>query len=336
MAEPTLNIESEEFTNLLAEALRAGPASPQWHQAVGILGAHGSEGDQYKLLCAARERLESGKEYRSVRAGPGFGKKVMEGIGAQGQRRRGPSTLSLIVGAAVLTILIVLAAFIYRVLPGVSQQQKIKQLTEGTYYTHDVQAARFESVIPEGWQTLGELQVKVRDKELRLEPAGNPAATAPAVLAGGLVCTTPLAADGVYSISAVFRFNHTADETGTVRLFISDEPITSGHPSGEHELVCQVKSGEVRVALPGKSVCPEFDQVADLREVAVRILINRDLAVVDGPRTRTDLPVEKQHLYAGASGLAPDKPRYVGVEFLRRNGDKSGHLGVASIVIQKP
>jgi hypothetical protein len=75
MAEASLNIESEEFMTLLGEALRAGPASPEWHQAVGILRAHGGDSDEYQMLCAARERLESGKEYRSLRAGPGFGKK---------------------------------------------------------------------------------------------------------------------------------------------------------------------------------------------------------------------------------------------------------------------
>jgi hypothetical protein len=77
--------ESDQFLKLLTDALRAGPGSPQWHEAVGQLRADGStEADEYRLLLQAREDLESGREYRSVRAGAGFTRKVMDGIEQEG------------------------------------------------------------------------------------------------------------------------------------------------------------------------------------------------------------------------------------------------------------
>ncbi|MBW3608058.1 MAG: hypothetical protein KY463_06835 [Actinobacteria bacterium] len=71
------NIQTDPFFELLTDALRAGPGSPAWHNAVQKLRGAGAEGsDEYKLLCAARERLESGREFRSVRAGPDFTRRL--------------------------------------------------------------------------------------------------------------------------------------------------------------------------------------------------------------------------------------------------------------------
>ena len=82
MPDTETQFESDADLKLLTDALRAGPASPQWHEAVTQLRAGGVNGsdasaDEYRLLVAARENLESGREYRSVRAGPGFTRKVM-------------------------------------------------------------------------------------------------------------------------------------------------------------------------------------------------------------------------------------------------------------------
>src|SRR3954471_10048772 len=75
------NVEADPMFQLLTDALRAGPGSPEWHQAVGKLRAGGMEhGDEYQMLIDAREHLESGKEYRSVRAGAGFTRKLLDGI----------------------------------------------------------------------------------------------------------------------------------------------------------------------------------------------------------------------------------------------------------------
>src|SRR5437773_747365 len=63
-------LESDPLFTLLTDALRAGPGSPEWHQAVARLREDGANGsDEYKLLQTAREHLESGRDFRAVRAG---------------------------------------------------------------------------------------------------------------------------------------------------------------------------------------------------------------------------------------------------------------------------
>src|SRR5882757_6124178 len=73
--------DSDQFLKLLTEALRAGPGSPQWHEAVNQL-KHSTvaDADEYRMLINAREHLESGRDYRSIRAGPGFTRKLMSAI----------------------------------------------------------------------------------------------------------------------------------------------------------------------------------------------------------------------------------------------------------------
>jgi len=48
---------NDPFLILLTDALRAGPGSPQWHEAVSQLKLAGENVDEYKLLIEARESL---------------------------------------------------------------------------------------------------------------------------------------------------------------------------------------------------------------------------------------------------------------------------------------
>ena len=57
-----LDFESDDFLSLLTDALRAGPGSPPWHEALQRLRAGGIQhADEYRLLVTAREHLESGR-----------------------------------------------------------------------------------------------------------------------------------------------------------------------------------------------------------------------------------------------------------------------------------
>jgi hypothetical protein len=129
-------------------------------------------------------------------------------------------------------------------------------------------------------------------------------------------------------VIAVFRNPPTAEDSGAAQLFISDEPITPDHPTGAHELVCNLQGGQARVVLPG-SEAPrtQSDHYVKSPALTITIQFNRDLAVIDSRGNR---------LYAGPNALDHDKPRYVGVRFRRHVGEKSDHVGVASIVVQKP
>ena len=71
-----LDFESSQL-QLLTDALRAGPGSPEWRAAMeSVAAAGGTEAEEYKTLYAARERLASGRQYREVRAGPAFTRSV--------------------------------------------------------------------------------------------------------------------------------------------------------------------------------------------------------------------------------------------------------------------
>ena len=88
----TLDFESDQFLQLLTDALRAGPGSPEWHEAVETLRTNGIEQkDEYRLLISARENLEKGKEYRSVRAGPGFSRKLNEALDTESTSKKSPA-----------------------------------------------------------------------------------------------------------------------------------------------------------------------------------------------------------------------------------------------------
>src|SRR5665213_1112555 len=78
---PPANMEANPLFGLLTDALRAGPGSPQWRDAIAALREQGVEGaDEYNLLLEVRENLESGKDYREVRAGTGFTRKLLSEI----------------------------------------------------------------------------------------------------------------------------------------------------------------------------------------------------------------------------------------------------------------
>src|SRR3954463_2717514 len=75
-------VETDPLFQLLTDALRAGPGSPEWHQAVAKVREGGvaapEHADEFRLLVAVREHLESGRDWRAVRAGPGFTRKLFE------------------------------------------------------------------------------------------------------------------------------------------------------------------------------------------------------------------------------------------------------------------
>ena len=87
----TAAFDTDPMLRLLSDALRRGPGSPEWHRAViDLRDLAPREADEYRLLIAARERLESGRAYREVRAGPAFTRDLFGRLDAGvGGRRSG-------------------------------------------------------------------------------------------------------------------------------------------------------------------------------------------------------------------------------------------------------
>ena len=81
--------DSDPFFQLLTDALRAGPGSAQWGEAVAKLRDGGVDGaDEYRLIIRAREDLEQRPRLPPVTAGPGFTRKVLDAVEQEGGRRR--------------------------------------------------------------------------------------------------------------------------------------------------------------------------------------------------------------------------------------------------------
>lgn len=111
-----VQIESDPLFQLLTDALRAGPQSAEWSQAVArVREGGGAEADEYSLLLHARENLESGKEYKAVRAGAGFTRNLFGKIDEEKEavKSKGPPTANLLaIGAGVVLLgVIVIIAF---------------------------------------------------------------------------------------------------------------------------------------------------------------------------------------------------------------------------------
>jgi hypothetical protein len=349
----TLDLQSDQFMTLLTDALRSGPGSPEWHQAVKALRAapNDSHADEYQLLYAARERLEAGKEYRSVRAGPGFSRKVMQGVDEEGQPATGlpaANIIALLAAGAILVVVIVIGISLLKG-SGNPQQQKVDELGNLIFGNKFLSAtfmggtgaagttAKFTA--PAGWAHFGDLPlVATKQGELRptTEPTTPPPSTSASATyrAGGLVTAAPMPAAQPLEVDVTLKVNRTADD-GIVQIFVSDEPITDDNAAGGHALVWQLTGAEARIFLANGQAAPQQgEKVPSGRELQVKLALNRDTALAEITSGATS-PAKRQ--YAGPHALDPEKPRYAGVRFLRRAAsDKWEHLGVVSITLQKP
>src|SRR3954465_12530548 len=153
---------SDDFMELLTDALRAGPGSPEWHQAVGELRKQGGNpaADEYKLLWTARERLASGKQYRSVKAGPGFTRKLMDGLErlpAAGRKTRSAPVATLIALASLLVIIGVIAVVAWWSYNTAPDHSATKEDLTTLVFTQTILDTDFATSLPEGWRTIGSL-----------------------------------------------------------------------------------------------------------------------------------------------------------------------------------
>jgi hypothetical protein len=349
----TLDLQSDQFMTLLTDALRSGPGSPEWHQAVKTLRSSpgGAQADEYQLLYAARERLEAGKEYRSVRAGPGFTRKVMQGVDEEGQPAAGLPTANIIALLAAGAILVVVIVIGISLLKGSSnpQQQKVDELgnlifgnkfLSATFGGSGVPATNSVSP-PSGWSHFGDLALATT-KQGELRPSTQPSTAPPpsttaseVYRAGGLVSAAPIPADQPLEVDVTLKISRPMDD-GIVQIFVSDEPITDDNAAGGHALVWQLTGAEARIFLANGQAAPQQgEKIPSGRELQVKLALNRDTALAEITPGGAGATTKRQ--FAGPHALDPSKPRYAGLRFLRRAAsDKWEHLGVVSITLQKP
>lgn len=330
-------IDADPFLLLLTDALRAGPGSPSWVDALARLREGGVEGaDEYKLILRAREDIESGRDFRAVRPGPGFTRKVLHGIEQEGGRRPGIPTATLIAIVSASVIVAVLVTGIVLMSGGDSRtpEQAALERLEATSFSTAAASADFAggapaALRPPGWHTIGRLSLDGA-RGLR---AGPPPTTAPATgseaefTGGGLVTADPLPAGRAGSVEAEVVLPPAATGTGSAQVFVSDSPdFSADRATSPREIVWIYRDGRVTVDANGRSQGEGVNLGADGQSVKVRITFDRDVAMVESGSRR---------LYAGPHGLAPDKPRYVGVRFIRAAGEAGESAAVRSVNVSQ-
>jgi hypothetical protein len=343
------DLQSEEFMTLLTDALRAGPGSPEWHQAVGVLKASGANGDadEYQMLVRAREDLESGRDYRAVRPGPGFSRKVLTGIDEEppaGVRGLPSANLLALVGAGViLAVVIVVASVLFRNAPKETDNKQVDQL-RGLFFNQEVASVDFESrendSIEPHFKKVGELPLAARNRTLRpgtTQPTDGDARRE--FRAGALVTTEPIPGQQPFLLEARIRIDKVSDNL-IPQVFVSEGPLDEEKGTSAREVAWLLREGQPRVALPDGTVKLGDDRGPTLKgrqTLDVKVMMDRQTVIVSTVEDAgAAKPGPDRRVYEGSHKLSPDQPRYVGVRFLRKTRENEDTAGLTKISILKP
>ena len=307
------SVDTDVLLRLLTDALRSGPSSPEWAEAVVRANAvdHDPKLDEYAVLLAVRDRLAAGRGYRAVRAGPGFGRRLMtrvDAVAAAARPQRSPLSANFFavlgVGAVVGVVGILLSVLFRSGSPEVPATSDLAT----AYFAHPFATATLTDTPPPGWRHVGSLSLE--DSRRLALPAG--AKLTDNYAGGGLVTQRAVPADEPLSVQATFHFGPHVGAGCVPQVFVSDTPDFSGDRGvSTHELVWLVQDGQGRVA-------PADGRVAGPQ---VRVGGDETVKVVVAPDGQAAVVCNKQVLWSGASGLGVDRPRYAGVRLLYRSPD---------------
>ena len=317
-------IESDPFFELLTDALRAGPGSPQWHQAVQKLRADGATaGDEYRLLIDAREHLESGREYRSVRPGPGFTRRLFTELEGESVPGAGAPTANVIATFSVIAILAVVSLVAWLLMRNNGARPEEPQPDLATlYFPNDVAAASFKDDIPAGWRGIGRLPLLTDDA---LRPAVMPMEVGDYV-GGGVVIDKPLPPGKPFAVEATVTVPAMAGDY-IAEVFVSDSAdFDERRATSPSEVVWLLDGASQKVMVGGRNQGRTEAVKASPLPIKVRIVVDGKRALVE--TKPADAAGAGTALWTGDHGLAPQKPKYAGVRFIRGAG---GSTDVASV-----
>lgn len=311
------DIESNPLFGLLTDALRAGPGSPEWHQAVAKLRTEGlADTDEYRLLVQVRENLESGRDYRSVRAGPGFTRKVLEGIENErqvGTKGGGIPLANVIAIVSVIAIIGVLAYLGYQLFPRPGVPQVSVEELENSYLPNEVAAAKFEGAMPVGWRKIGALPLESTKTGLRPQ-AASAATTSPTSAAGGAVLSpVTISPDETFAVIVELKPGRVTDDL-IVQVFVATEDdFSADKATSSNELVWLAQGNRQKIVVRDSQTVYNAERSdAGKADHPIRFVVSKSLAVVSHGPTK---------LWDGSHGLAA-KPRTVGVRFIQVDPSK--------------
>ncbi|MGC4032280.1 MAG: hypothetical protein QM754_11220 [Tepidisphaeraceae bacterium] len=273
--------ETDQLLKLLTDALRRGPGSPEWHRAVAELKTvAGPQADEYQLLIAARERLESGRAYREVRAGPAFTRELFGQLQQQPQKAS-PWSAGTVIKLVLLLTFVTCLGYVVMLLAQ-SGPHEAQQLS-GRLFVTQVHGWTFSSV-PADLRVLGPLPIESRNNAL------HPTERQTRQPAGALVVSdTPI--DLVRGTCIEARIDHRPGETAAQLVLAADAQADGALASLDKELAIICDASGVRFVGPGVSTLPRT-LVAGQHLLRIKVAGDSALAEVDG-----------QTIWSGASGL---------------------------------
>jgi hypothetical protein len=306
--------EADELLKLLTDALRAGPGSPSWHEAVTRLRSAGAgkDLDEYRLLLTARERLEQGKQYRSVRAGPGFTRELMESIDAEAARgRRGISPARWIAIVASIAIGVAIIAIIINVMPKMTTPPRAPVDLSAAAIARpiasvDLTARPADAVA----RVIGAMPLAF---DRGLAPTGRDIAPG---TAGGILLEQPLPADRPVAVEATLRIRRPNPQL-IAQLFITDDPtLSSANAVTLDELALALQGTTARAMRNGRIEDGQSDLPDSAQTVIARLAIRDEQAIVE---------IDGKPIWRGSIRLKPDRPWFAGVRFLQAEpGESTG------------
>ncbi|HEX8323059.1 MAG TPA: hypothetical protein VF595_04020 [Tepidisphaeraceae bacterium] len=302
--------DTDPMLKLLTDALRRGPGSPEWHRAVGALrDVTTPEADEYKLLITARERLESGRAYREVRAGPAFTRELFGRIDAPAEQGRRISAASFVRLLCLLTLVGVIAMGVMWVAQAKTADA---QALSNRLFITPVRSWSF-ATMPSDLRTAGPLPLEVRNSELR--PGGGDT-NAPT---GGVVyADEPLNLTSGACVEMRIDYEPT---TTSVQLSLAAKTDAVGPLASlgqELSLVCD--AGGVRLSSASASTTSR-SLTPGSHLLRIKVLGDAAVAEVDG-----------QVIWSGTQTLGPRA--YAAVRFVRDG--RAGDVGVRSLRVLAP
>ena len=149
--------ETDTMLTLLTDALRRGPGTPQWQNALDRLANDqltmpNGQADEFRVLMTVRQRLEAGQHYREVRAGPAFTRELFQRIDAQtieaaGEKYRRPKIAAMVAIVSLLGLFLS-AALVIRAFTNARADE---EALSTRLFTRAVASYDFTQSAPLGW-----------------------------------------------------------------------------------------------------------------------------------------------------------------------------------------
>ncbi len=300
--------ETDQMLKLLTEALRRGPASPEWHDALERLRQSGAkEADDYRLLMTVRERLESGQTYRQVRAGPEFTRELFEKIEAVGESAKARGRTAVIVALVCAAVLIGSIAVILKMMSNGQPPPMDSSVLAQTLFVSPMQQWVFASEMPEEAVINGPLKLQVQDglRVARQDATGEATVISPE----SIDLATPVC------IEAQVQFQPNQD----ARLAIGVAAENSDPASGGISILLQDQGF---VATNGQSVT--INRSLQPATYTVRIKLDAENAIID---------VDGQTVWFGAHAVHSPVNAFIR---LHKDGKRVGETRVKSLRILRP